>query len=232
MRIYGDQCPITRFTLKALPYPYDALAPVMSARSVRIHHAKHQAAYAAGLNRLIRDTPYEHEDLELIIFHTRNDKNTGRIFNNAAQLWNHEFLWQSLSPVSGGEPPKAIADQLASTFGSVQSFRSQLIEAANDHFGAGWVWLTVSPSGTLRIDTTHDADSPLLWGGYPLFVCDLWEHAYYLDYEQDRAQFVGAVINRLINWNHIAARLNLAKSRNAPPTRSVRWALDANTYKS
>ena len=223
---------MTRFTLKALPYPYDSLAPVMSARTMCIHHGKHQAAYVAKLNQLIRDTAYEHEDLELIILHTRNERNAGRIFNNAAQLWNHEFFWQSLSPVSGGEPPKAIADQLAFAFGSVQAFRSEVIEAASDHFGGGWVWLTMSPRGTLHVDTTHDADSPLFWGGYPLFVCDLWEHAYYLDYQQDRARFVQAVIDRLINWNHIAARLNLAQSRNAPPAHSERRARDTNIHRS
>src|ERR1700730_9226169 len=117
-----------RFTLKALPYPYDALAPVMSARTVQIHHSRHQAGYAEKLNQLIHNTKYEHEDLELIIFHTRNEMSTRAIFNNAAQLWNHELFWQSLSPDFGGGPPPAIADQLIAAFGSVESFRTQMVE--------------------------------------------------------------------------------------------------------
>ena len=208
-----------RFALKALPYSHDALAPVMSSRTVEAHHDGHQAEHAAKLNQLIDNTSYAHEDLELIIFHTRGDMRCRRIFDNAAQLWNHEFFWESLSPDSGSVP-SAVSQRLVAAFGSLESFRVEMVEAAVNHFGNGWVWLTGSPSGMLNIDATHDADNPFLWGAYPLFVCDLWEHAYYLDYAQNRGEFVRAVVDRLINWENVSLRLALWQDRCAAARQS------------
>ena len=203
------------FTLKALPYPEYALAPAISERTVRIHHGKHQAAYAAKLNQLIQNTRHAHDDLELIMFHTKSEHAEQSIFNNAAQLWNHEFFWQSLIPERAATPAPLVADRLSEAFGSVDGFRMQVVEKASRHFGSGWVWLSASRSGELNVDCTHDADNPLLWGAQPLFVCDLWEHAYYLDYQQDRAQFVRTVVDRLINWRHIQTRLERLQNKNA-----------------
>lgn len=206
---------MTRFTLKPLPYPQDALAPVMSGRTVQIHHGRFQVGYVETLNRLLHDTSHEHEDLELIILHTRSEPKARPVYNCASQLWNHEFFWESLAPDHAGEPPRTVARELVSAFGSVDVFRGQMVETARHHFGSGWLWLSMSPSGALGIDATHDAESPLLWGARPLFACDLWEHAYYLDYEQDRAQYVEAVVDRLINWECLAARLDASRHRPA-----------------
>lgn len=206
---------MTPFTLKALPYPAAALAPVISERTVLIHHGKHQAGYAAKLNQLIRNTRHEHDDLEIIMFHTKSEQKEQSIFNNAAQLWNHEFFWESLSPEPADAPSRFLAERLANSFGSVDAFRTEMVESAVHHFGSGWVWLSISREGQLSIDCTHDADNPLMWGGRPLFVCDLWEHAYYLDYQQDRAGFVRAVLDRLVNWRQVEARLERLHDRNA-----------------
>lgn len=206
---------MTPFTLKALPYPAGALSPVISERTVLIHHGKHQAGYADKLNQLIRSTRYAHDDLEMIMFHTKSERNEQSIFNNAAQLWNHEFFWESLAPEHALPPSSLIAQRLSEAFGSVDAFRAQMIESAAHHFGSGWVWLSRSREGELSVDCTHDADNPLLWGGRPLFVCDLWEHAYYLDYQQDRAGFVRAVLDRLINWPQIQARFERLQNRDA-----------------
>ena len=206
---------MTPFTLKALPYPEGALAPVISERTVRIHHGKHQAGYAAKLNQLIHDTHHAHDDLEIIMFHTKSEKKEQSIYNNAAQLWNHEFFWQSLTPEPAEKPSQFIADRLSNVFGSVDAFRTRVVEVAAQHFGSGWVWLSASRGGELNVDSTHDADNPLLWGAHPLFVCDLWEHAYYLDYQQDRSRFVQAVVDRLVNWRQIQSRLEKLQNRNA-----------------
>ena len=206
---------MTPFTLKALPYPADALSPVISGRTVQIHHGKHQAGYAARLNQLIRNTRHAHDDLELIMFHTKSERKEQSIYNNAAQLWNHEFFWQSLTAGPVEQPTQFVADRLWGAFGSVEAFRAHVVESAAQHFGSGWVWLSVSRSGELNVDCTHDADNPLLWGARPLFVCDLWEHAYYLDYQQDKPQFVRAVVDRLINWRHIQSQLERLENRKA-----------------
>ena len=222
---------MNRFTLKSLPYPYNALEPAMSARTVLIHHDKHQGGYVDKLNQLVRDTNYEHEDLDLIIFRTYGERGSRSIFNNAAQLWNHEFFWQSLAPESNRLPPPGVSDRLASAFGSLESFRTRFVETAVNHFGNGWAWLTMLPSGALTIDATHDSDNPFIWGAYPLFVCDLWEHAYYLDYQQERPEFVRAVVDRLVNWKQVSMRFALASERlTSPMSRGVGRLLDDSSH--
>jgi Fe-Mn family superoxide dismutase len=206
---------MTRFTLKALPYPADALSPVMSARTVQIHHGKHQAAYASKLESLTENSEHRHYDLDHLIIRTYNSRRERAIFNNASQLRNHEFFWESLTPNTVVDPPRPIAERLVQSFGSLQEFREEFVRKAVNQFGSGWAWLVISPSGAWRIDTTHDADNPVLWGGFPLFVCDLWEHAYYLDWQQDRAGFVRAVVERLINWERVSLRLSQFQSRHA-----------------
>jgi Fe-Mn family superoxide dismutase len=206
---------MTRFPLKPLPYPADALTPVMSPRTVQTHHGKHQAGYVTKLNTLVRNSEYDHDNLESLIVHTRCATNERAIFNNAAQLWNHEFFWDSLSPNSSADPPAHITERLVQAFGSVEFFREEVVRSGVSHFGSGWVWLTVSTRGRLSVVSTHDADSPLLWGAHPLWVCDLWEHAYYLDWQQDRAGFVRAVVERLINWKQVTMRLADLRERHA-----------------
>lgn len=171
----------TRFTLKSLPYPTDALEPVISARNVLIHRDKYQAHGIAKLNELVKNSAYVCDSLESLMVHTRSAMRERVIFNDATQLWNHEFFWDSLSPSPDTEPPAHIAEALRRAFGSVEFFRAEAVNSGLGCFGSGWVWLAVSPSGRWNVLSTHDADNPMLWGEHPLWVCDLWEHAYYLD---------------------------------------------------
>jgi superoxide dismutase, Fe-Mn family len=196
------------FTLKPLPFPKDSLGPTMSARTLEHHHEKHHATYVKKLNDFIAGTPYEKQSLEEIIRATAGgrDVKEKKIFNNAAQVWNHDFFWESIAPNGGSAPPEPVLNRLNSDFGSLQNFREKFVNAAVDQFGSGWAWL-VSRSGKLEIVTTHDADNPLTRGDYPLWTCDVWEHAYYLDYQQERARFVGAVIDAIANWQFVGKRL-------------------------
>jgi Fe-Mn family superoxide dismutase len=196
------------FTLKPLPFPKDSLGPTMSARTLEHHHEKHHATYVKKLNDFIAGTPYENQSLEEIIRGTAGgrDVKEKKIFNNAAQVWNHDFFWESIAPNGGSAPPEPVLNRLNNDFGSLQNFREKFVNAAVDQFGSGWAWL-VSRSGKLEIVTTHDADNPITHGDYPLWTCDVWEHAYYLDYQQERARFVGAVIDAIANWQFVGKRL-------------------------
>jgi Fe-Mn family superoxide dismutase len=206
---------MARFILKPLPYATDALMPAMSARTVEVHHREHQGGYAKKLNALIEHTDHAHDDLDYLVIQSHSVKSQRAIYNNAAQLWNHEFFWESLSPNASRDPPSHIADCLTRRFGSVASFRDETLDVAKAHFASGWVWLVVLPGGRWDVVATHDADNPLVWGGHPLFVCDLWEHAYYLDWQQDRTSFVRAVLDHFIDWNRIASRLGQLQRRHA-----------------
>lgn len=195
-------------TLLPLPYAEDALAPHMSAETLAYHHGKHHKAYVDNLNKLVADSPLAALSLDELIVRTREaaDGPERKIFNNAAQAWNHSFFWQSMRPGGGGAPAGRLADQLASTFGSVEAFATQFREQGAAHFGSGWVWLVSGDDG-LEIMTTHNADLPLAHGRRALLCCDLWEHAYYIDYRYERPRFLDSFTAHLTNWDFAAANL-------------------------
>jgi Fe-Mn family superoxide dismutase len=199
------------FELKPLPFPKESLGPTMSTSTLEHHHEKHHAAYVKKLNELIRGTKFEKSELEAIIRATaRGQGKDKKVFNNAAQVWNHDFFWESIAPNGGGTPPDPVMKRIAASFGSLETFRDRFVEASVEHFGSGWAWLvaqTDDKHGKLDIVTTHDADNPLTSGQHALWTCDLWEHAYYLDYQQERAAFVKAVIENIANWQFVGKRL-------------------------
>ena len=196
------------FTLKPLPFPKDSLGPSMSARTLEHHHDKHHAAYVTKLNEFVAGTPMENQDLESIIKATvgKSGKDQ-KIFNNAAQTWNHDFFWDSIAPNGGGTPPEPILKRIQTTFSSFENFRDKFVEAAVGQFGSGWAWLVLK-NDQLEITTTHDADTPVAHGVHALWPCDVWEHAYYLDYQHERARFVKTVVENLANWQFVSKRLS------------------------
>lgn len=199
------------FELKPLPFPKESLGPTMSASTLEHHHGKHHATYVKTLNELIAGTKHAGSDLESIVRATARGQGPDKskdteIFNNAAQVWNHDFFWESLAPNGGGAPPEPVLKRIVASFGSPDNFRDRFVEASVEHFGSGWAWL-VAKGGKLDIVTTHDADNPLTSDTHALWTCDLWEHAYYLDYQQERAQFVKAVIDNIANWQFVGKRL-------------------------
>ena len=187
------------FVLPPLPYDDNALAPVITATTIGFHYGKHHQDYLDKLNKLIAETEYANLPLEKIIIHTAGRPETTAIFNNAAQTWNHTFYWKSMRPKGGGEPPAALKQKIDASFGSVDACKKALASAAAAQFGTGWVWLVVD-GGKLKVVKTGDADTPLTTGMKPLLAIDVWEHAYYLDYQNRRADYVDAVLDKLINW--------------------------------
>ncbi|MEE9344678.1 MAG: Fe-Mn family superoxide dismutase [Methylococcales bacterium] len=187
--------------LPALPYSQDALQPTISAETLEYHYGKHHQAYVTNLNNLIEGTEFAELSLEDII-----RKATAGIFNNAAQVWNHTFYWNSLSPQGGGDPSGALADQIKTTFGSVDAFKEQFSKAGATQFGSGWVWLVKKADGSLAIYSTANAECPLTQGDTPLLTCDVWEHAYYIDYRNARPKYLEAFWN-LVNWDFAASNL-------------------------
>ena len=190
---------MTTIELPALPYLKDALEPFISSKTVDFHYAKHHKGYVDKLNKAIAGTPHAGKNLETLIKTT-----DGAIYNNAAQAWNHNFYWQSLQANSGGEPSAALATAINKDFGSIQQCRTQLAEAAAGQFGSGWAWLVLDERGRLRVIATANADNPLRQNITPLLCIDVWEHAYYLDYQNRREAYIEAVIDRLLNWGFAA----------------------------
>jgi Fe-Mn family superoxide dismutase len=188
-------------TLPELPYAADALSPHISAETLAFHYGKHHRAYVNNLNQLIPGTQYEHMDLEGIV-----RSSSGKIFNNAAQVWNHTFYWNSLAPGAGGAPSGELARLIDAAFGSFEEFQKQFAALAIGTFGSGWAWLVKKPSGALEIRSTSNAEPAFLTGDVPLLTCDVWEHAYYIDYRNDRAAYVKAFWN-LANWEFAARNL-------------------------
>lgn len=186
-------------TLPPLPYAENALDPVISARTIGIHYGKHHKTYVDNLNKLITDTELAGLTLQEIISKTAGQANKAGIFNNAAQIWNHTFYWNSLSQEGGGEPPLILKQKIENSFGDLDSCKKELATAAMTQFGSGWAWLVMN-GDKLEITKTANAESPLSKGIKPLLVIDVWEHAYYLDYENRRVEYVNAVIEKLINW--------------------------------
>lgn len=193
------------FELPPLPYAKDALQPHMSAETLEFHYGKHHKTYVDNLNKLLPGTDHEKMTLDQIIM-----KSSGPMFNNAAQIWNHTFFWNSLSPKGGGQPSGALADALASSFGSVQAFKDKFAETAVKQFASGWGWLIKNKSGALEIVSTSNAGTPMTDGHTALLTCDVWEHAYYIDYRNRRPDFLGAFWN-IVNWDFVAQ--NLAKAK-------------------
>ena len=186
------------YELPELPYAKSALEPHISAETLEYHHGKHHAAYVANLNKLVVGTEFEGKTLEEII-----SKSEGGIFNNAAQIWNHSFYWNCLSPNGGGAPSGALGSAIDDTFGSFDAFKEKFTASAVGNFGSGWTWLVKNPDGSIEIVNTGNAGSPLTAGQTPLLTCDVWEHAYYIDYRNARPAYVGAFWN-LVNWEFAA----------------------------
>ncbi|GAB7081994.1 superoxide dismutase [Megalodesulfovibrio paquesii] len=194
-------------TLPALPYAFDALAPVISANTISFHYGKHHAGYVANTNKLLKDSGITATTLEEIVLAAAEQKKQG-LFNNAAQVYNHNLYWQSLSP-KGGAIPAKMQEALTKSFGSVDDAKKALAACAVGRFASGWAWL-VSDKGALKIVDTMNADTPLTQGLTPLLVIDVWEHAYYLDYQNKRADYVTAVIDKLLDWDGALTRLEAA----------------------
>ena len=185
------------FELPALPYADDALEPHISARTLSFHHGKHHAAYVNNLNGLIEGTPQESSSLEEII----GAAGPGGLFNNAAQTWNHTFYWSSMKPQGGGAPNGKIADEIKKAFGSFEEFKAKFTASATGNFGSGWTWLVKNAQGNLEIVNTSNAGNPMTNGQKPVLTCDVWEHAYYIDYRNARPAYVEAWWN-LVNWDN------------------------------
>ncbi|KAA0593438.1 Fe-Mn family superoxide dismutase [Azospirillum lipoferum] len=193
------------FELPPLPYAYDALAPYISSETLHLHHDKHHQTYVTNLNNLTKDTPLANASLEEVIKASVGDASKVGIFNNAAQVWNHTFFWQCLKK-DGGKMPAALEQRIVADFGSVEKFKEELTQAALTQFGSGWAWLYLD-GGKLKVGKTGNADTPLAHGQKPLFTIDVWEHAYYVDFQNRRADFVKAVIDNLANWDFAAEQL-------------------------
>jgi superoxide dismutase, Fe-Mn family len=193
--------------LPPLSYAENALEPIISAKTIGFHYGKHHKTYVENLNKLIIGTPLEKLPLEKIIMETAGKPDKISVFNNAAQHWNHSFFWKSLMPKGGGEPPTILKQKIETSFGSVDACKKELVNAATSQFGSGWVWL-VQDGDKLKVVKTSNADLPLTAGLKPLLTIDVWEHAYYLDYQNRRADYVNAVLDKLINWNFAAENLH------------------------
>jgi superoxide dismutase, Fe-Mn family len=183
----------------ALPFADNALEPVISAKTIGFHYGKHHKAYVDNLNKLIQGTEFEDLPLEEIIQKTADKPEHTGIFNNAAQVWNHTFYWNSLTPNGGGLPPAVLMKKIEESFGSFDDFLKDLAEAAKTQFGSGWAWL-VSDGSKLKVMKTANAETPLTMGVTPLLTIDVWEHAYYLDYQNKRPDYVADLLGKLINW--------------------------------
>ena len=190
------------FTLPKLPYAEEALAPVISAKTISFHSGKHHATYVKTLSELIAGTAYEDLSLEEIVVRAASDKEAAakKIFNNAAQAWNHDFYWHSMTP-KGGVPKGKIKAALEKSFGDLEAFNKAFSQAAVGQFGSGWAWLVKGGDGALKIETTSNADTPIAHGGTPLLVADVWEHAYYLDYQNRRPDHIASWLDKLVNWS-------------------------------
>jgi len=195
------------YSLPALPYADDALAPVISAQTIGFHYGKHHQTYVDNLNKLLADTP-DLADLafEELIKATAVNPNRTPIFNNAAQTWNHTFYWQSMLPGGGGQPSGALLDRINADFGGFDQFRAAFKKAALGQFGSGWAWL-VKDGDKLAVVATANADTPLVQGKTPLITIDVWEHAYYLDWQNRRGDYVDAWLDKLVNWDFAATNL-------------------------
>lgn len=196
-------------TLTALPYGLDALEPNISRSTLEFHHGKHHAGYVTNLNKLVAGTDLEAKSLEDTITSAAGDADKAGVFNNAAQVWNHSFYWQCMKPGGGGQPTGALADKITADFGSYEAFVEQFKTAGATQFGSGWAWLVLD-GGTLKVTKTANADLPLAHGQKALLTMDVWEHAYYLDYQNRRPDYMTTYLEKLVNWDFVAANLAAA----------------------
>lgn len=193
-------------TLPALPYADNALEPVISAKTIGFHYGKHHQGYVTNLNKLIAGGEFAGQPLEKIITATAGKQEHSGIFNNAAQVWNHTFYWQSMKPKGGGTPPDELKKKMQDSFGDVETCIKELTAAATSQFGSGWAWLVLK-GDKLEVTKTGNAETPLTTDAKPLLTIDVWEHAYYLDYQNLRPDYVKAVIDKLINWEFALANM-------------------------
>jgi Fe-Mn family superoxide dismutase len=193
------------FTLPPLPYAQEALEPYISAKTLSFHYGKHHQAYVDNVNKMIAGTPLEGQSLEKIVQETAGAADKKGVFNNAAQVWNHTFFWHSMKP-GGSKPAGRLLQLIEKSFGSVDKLKADFVAAAVAQFGSGWAWLVQDGDG-LKITTTSNADTPIAHGQNALLTCDVWEHAYYLDYQNRRKDFVQAFVDSLADWDGAASRL-------------------------
>lgn len=192
--------------LPELPYGKDALAPYISQNTIEFHYGKHHKTYVDNANKLLADTDMANASLEAIVRQTAADAGKVGIFNNCAQVWNHSFYWKCMKPGGGGKPTGAVAPKIDATWGSYEKFAEEFKNAGATQFGSGWAWL-VQDGGTLKIVKTGNADTPIAHGMKPLLTVDVWEHAYYLDYQNRRADYLATFVDKLINWDFVNACL-------------------------
>ncbi len=193
----------------ALPYDPTALEPHISKSTIEFHYGKHHAAYVTNYNKAVEGTELDSKPIEEVIKEIANDPSKMAIFNNAAQAWNHTFYWNSIKPNGGGTPTGALAEKINADFGSFENFVAEFKQAGATQFGSGWAWLVLD-NGTLKVTKTANAMNPLIAGQVPLLTMDVWEHAYYLDYQNRRPDYIDTFITKLVNWDFAAANLAAA----------------------
>ncbi len=203
------------FQLPQLPYEQDALEPHISKETLGFHHGKHHNAYVTNLNGLVEGTEFEGQSLEAIMQATAGKADKAGIFNNAAQIWNHTFYWHSMSPNGGGEPTGALDDKIKADFGSFDAFVEEFKKAGATQFGSGWAWLVLNKDGKLEVTKTLNAECPLTDGKTPLLTMDVWEHAYYLDFQNRRPDYIATFLSSLVNWQFAAANYSAATAKAA-----------------
>ena len=195
--------------LPPLPYEQNALEPYISGNTLSFHHGKHHAAYVTNVNNMIQGTDLEHKSLEEIIMASAKDVSKMGIFNNAAQVWNHTFYWNSMKPKGGGQPSGQIKDKIDEDFGSFEEFAKAFKQAGTTQFGSGWAWLVLD-DGMLKVTKTGNADLPMNHGQTAILTCDVWEHAYYLDYQNRRPDYIDTFLQHLVNWEFAEQNLSQA----------------------
>jgi Fe-Mn family superoxide dismutase len=198
------------FELPPLPYAHDALGPYMSRETLEFHHDKHHQAYVTALNNLVKDTPLAGKSLEDVCKASFGDASKQAIFNNAGQHWNHALFWPAMKPNGGGAIPSELESRLKSDFGSVDAFKEQFVQAGVGQFGSGWCWLVVD-AGKLKVTKTPNGENPLVHGQHAILGCDVWEHSYYIDYRNRRADYLKAFVDNLVNWEFVTQKLAEAK---------------------
>ncbi|PIZ32600.1 MAG: superoxide dismutase [Fe] [Alphaproteobacteria bacterium CG_4_10_14_0_8_um_filter_37_21] len=194
-------------TLPKLPYALDALTPHISKETLELHYGKHHQTYVTNLNKLLVDSEFATASLEEIILKTSGNSDFAGLFNNAAQVWNHTFYWHCLSPNGGGEPTGTLKEMIEKKFGSLETFKAEFKTACLTQFGSGWAWL-VQEGSSLKIVKTPNAETPMTKGLKPLLTCDVWEHAYYVDYQNRRPDYVDTFLAHLVNWDFVAQQLD------------------------